>query len=90
MSLWSLYSAPLLAGNDLRTMTDEIKTILMNAEVIAINQDKAVEKPAQKLSEEGKYIAIGNRLRRSLRWAYSIARTIPAEVSVVWATLGIK
>jgi alpha-galactosidase len=42
MSLWALYSAPLLAGNDLRTMTDEIKSILMNAEVIAVNQDKAV------------------------------------------------
>src|SRR5262249_20027986 len=36
MSLWALLSAPLLAGNDLRTMTDEIKSILMNDEVIAV------------------------------------------------------
>jgi alpha-galactosidase len=39
MSLWSLLAAPLIAGNDLRTMTDETKSILMNAEVIAIDQD---------------------------------------------------
>ena len=40
MSLWSLLSAALLAGNDLRTMTPEIKEILTNKEAIAIDQDK--------------------------------------------------
>src|ERR1051326_7375013 len=40
MSLWSMLGAPLLAGNDLRTMTDETKSILMNREVIAIDQDR--------------------------------------------------
>jgi len=39
MSLWALVAAPLLAGNDVRTMTDETKSILMNKEVIAIDQD---------------------------------------------------
>jgi alpha-galactosidase len=39
MSLWSLLAAPLIAGNDLRTMTDETKSILMNREIIAIDQD---------------------------------------------------
>jgi alpha-galactosidase len=39
MSLWSLLAAPLIAGNDLRSMTDETKSILMNREVIAIDQD---------------------------------------------------
>jgi len=53
MSLWSMLSAPLLAGNDLRTMTDETKSILMNAEVVAIDQDPAA-KPTQVLKEEGK------------------------------------
>jgi alpha-galactosidase len=53
MSLWSLLSAPLIAGNDLRNMSDETKSILMNAEVIAIDQDRAA-KPVQTLSSEGK------------------------------------
>jgi alpha-galactosidase len=38
-SLWALLNAPLLAGNDLRSMSDSTKTILMNREVIAVNQD---------------------------------------------------
>jgi alpha-galactosidase len=39
MSLWALTAAPLLAGNDIRTMTPVTKSILMNNEVIAIDQD---------------------------------------------------
>jgi len=39
MSLWSLTAAPLLAGNDIRTMSEVTKSILMNKEVIAIDQD---------------------------------------------------
>lgn len=38
-SLWCLLAAPLIAGNDLRNMTPEIKEILTNKEVIAVNQD---------------------------------------------------
>jgi alpha-galactosidase len=38
-SLWALLNAPLIAGNDLRTMSDSTKLILMNREVIAVNQD---------------------------------------------------
>jgi alpha-galactosidase len=39
MSLWALTASPLLAGNDIRTMTAETKAILLNKEVIAIDQD---------------------------------------------------
>jgi alpha-galactosidase len=39
-SFWALLAAPLIAGNDVRSMTPEIKEILTNAEVIAVNQDK--------------------------------------------------
>jgi len=51
MSLWSLLAAPLIAGNDLRTMSDETKSILMNTEVIAIDQDPNY-KPATSVSSE--------------------------------------
>jgi alpha-galactosidase len=40
MSLWAILAAPLLAGNDLRSMSPEILAILTNREVIAIDQDK--------------------------------------------------
>jgi alpha-galactosidase len=39
MSLWALVASPLLAGNDVRSMTDATKAILMNKEVIAVDQD---------------------------------------------------
>jgi alpha-galactosidase len=41
MSLWAILAAPLLAGNDLTTMTPETIGLLTNREVIAIDQDRA-------------------------------------------------
>lgn len=38
-SFWCLFSAPLMAGNDLKAMTPEILEILTNPEAIAIDQD---------------------------------------------------
>jgi alpha-galactosidase len=40
MSLWALTAAPLLAGNDIRSMSDATKSILLNKEVIAVDQDR--------------------------------------------------
>jgi alpha-galactosidase len=39
MSLWALLAAPLLAGNDLRSMNAETREILTNPEIIAVDQD---------------------------------------------------
>lgn len=39
MSLWAILSAPLIAGNDLRTMDATTKELLTNPEVIAVDQD---------------------------------------------------
>ena len=39
MSLWVLVAAPLLAGNDIRRMTEATREVLLNKEVIAIDQD---------------------------------------------------
>ncbi len=38
-SLWCIQAAPLIAGNDLRTMNQETKEILINSELIAVDQD---------------------------------------------------
>ncbi|HEX4269488.1 MAG TPA: glycoside hydrolase family 27 protein [Steroidobacteraceae bacterium] len=38
-SLWALLNAPLIAGNDLRHMSKEVRDILTNREVIAVDQD---------------------------------------------------
>lgn len=38
-SLWAIVAAPLIAGNDVRTMSAATKEILTNREVIAVDQD---------------------------------------------------
>jgi alpha-galactosidase len=39
-SMWCMLAAPLIAGNDLRSMSEDTRQILINKEVIAVNQDK--------------------------------------------------
>jgi len=39
LSMWAMFSSPLMTGNDIRTMTRETAEILTNKEVIAIDQD---------------------------------------------------
>lgn len=52
LSLWALLAAPLLAGNDLRSMNQATRAILMNKEVIAVNQDP-LGKPAHRVMKDG-------------------------------------
>ena len=89
MSLWSLLSAPLLAGNDLRTASPEILAILTNREVIAIDQDKAGHQATRltkdneeeiwtkELADGGKAIGFFNR------------GTSPATMRLKWSDAGI-
>jgi alpha-galactosidase len=51
-SMWSMLAAPLLAGNDLPNMTPEVKEILTNKDVIAIDQDK-LGKQGRRVYSEG-------------------------------------
>ena len=89
MSLWAILAAPLLAGNDLRSMTPAILNILTNREVIAVDQDKDGKQGtrvwksgdqeiwSRPLSGGARAIAIFNRASES------------AKVTVRWADLGI-
>lgn len=50
--MWCMMNSPLLAGNDLRTMSSETIEILTNKEIISLNQDKGFRQ-AQRYSREG-------------------------------------
>ncbi|HEY4954425.1 MAG TPA: glycoside hydrolase family 27 protein [Gemmatimonadaceae bacterium] len=39
LSLWAIMAGPLIAGNDVRTMSAATKAVLLNPEVIAVDQD---------------------------------------------------
>ncbi len=69
MSLWAILAAPLLAGNDLSKMDENTKSILMNKEVIAVDQDKlgsqgfrlgALQTWVRQLADGAKAVALFN------------------------------
>ena len=51
-SMWAMLASPLLAGNDLPNMKPEIKAILTNRDVIAIDQD-ALGQQASRIYADG-------------------------------------
>jgi len=53
-SMWSMLSAPLMAGNDLRKMDKSTQEILTNGDVIAVNQD-SLGQQATKFMDMGEY-----------------------------------
>ena len=84
MSLWSLLSAPLIAGNDLSNMSDETKSILMNGDVIAIDQDTAVH-PVQRLAKQGTVEVLTRRMADGSTVVGFFNRgSAPASASVAW------
>lgn len=52
-TLWCMLNSPLLAGNDLRNMSQQTIDILTNTEIIALNQDPLAYQ-ARKLVDKGK------------------------------------
>jgi alpha-galactosidase len=90
MSLWALLAAPLLAGNDLSTMTPETVAILTNHDVIAVDQD-AAGKQGDRVSAEGP-IEIWARPLADGSKAVVIFNRHPSPLTahVDWSTLGFK
>jgi len=50
-SMWAMLASPLLAGNDLPNMKPEVREILMNRDVIAIDQDKLGKQASRAYSD---------------------------------------
>jgi alpha-galactosidase len=89
MSLWAMLAAPLLAGNDLRTMTPAVRDILLNRDVIAVDQD-----PDGKQGSRAWVSGDQEIWTRSLAGGASAVAAFnrgaaPATVAVRWADLKI-
>ncbi|GIG41650.1 glycoside hydrolase family 27 protein [Cellulomonas phragmiteti] len=52
MSMWAMLSAPLIAGNDMRNMSADVRAVLTNREVLAIDQDPLVRQ-ADRVRDDG-------------------------------------
>lgn len=70
LAIWAVIAAPFLLSNDLRTITPEIKELLLNREVIAIDQDP--------LGIQGRQLKKGNGVEV---WARPVMPRIGNEYS---------
>jgi alpha-galactosidase len=87
-SLWAMMAAPLMAGNDLTKMPPETRSILLNREVIAIDQDARGE-AGRRISKVGDLEVWGRPLSNGSRAVVLFNRGKgPASIAVKWSDIG--
>jgi alpha-galactosidase len=87
-SMWAMWSAPLLAGNDIANMSADTKEILMNKEVIAIDQD-ALGQQGRRVKKMGDLEVWSKQLADGGRALALVNRGVgAAKVSVAWRDIG--
>jgi alpha-galactosidase len=87
-SLWCLLASPLMAGNDIRSMTPEIKDILMNKEVIALNQD-TLGIQGSKIRDDADFEVWSKPLSDGSKGVILFNRSAKkAEIKISWEELG--
>jgi alpha-galactosidase len=90
MSLWALLRAPLIAGNDLRTMTPATREILMNAAVIAIDQDRLALPLKQVVDEPTTKVYVRKLSGGDMALGIFNTADQPAQTKVSWSQLGLS
>jgi alpha-galactosidase len=89
-SFWCLLAAPLMAGNDLRSMDDQTKSILTNANAIKIDQDK-LGIQGSKILDEGDFEVWSKRLSGGERAMIFFNRNERENTFAInWKQLGVK
>ncbi len=90
MSLWAILAAPLLAGNDLRDMSEDTRKVLMNKEVIAIDQDKLGRQGFRVSKDNGAEMWVKPLENGDLALALINRGDIMTSVPANWEILGLK
>jgi alpha-galactosidase len=90
MSLWAILAAPLLAGNDLRSMSPEILSILTNREVIDVDQDKLGKQGKQAWKSGDQEVWTRSLAGGSQAVAMFNRATEPATIKIKWADLNLN
>jgi alpha-galactosidase len=87
-SLWATLAAPLMAGNDLRAMSEEIRAILTNTEVIAVDQDR-LGRQGRRVRKDGDLEIWARELADGSRAVVLFNRgAAEAEIAVAWPEIG--
>jgi len=88
-SLWAVMAAPLMAGNDLREMSDATRAILTAPEVIAIDQDR-LGRQGRRVARSGTTEAWARELADGSRAVLLLNRgEAPMAVAAPFAAIGI-
>jgi alpha-galactosidase len=87
-SMWALFSAPLLAGNDISSMTADTKEILLNREVIAIDQDP-LGRQGRRVKKTGDQEIWSKQLEDGSRAVVLLNRGPAAtKIAISWTDIG--
>jgi len=88
-SFWALLAAQLMAGNDVRQMTPDVRDILLNREVIAINQDP-LGRQGTRIRDDGELEVWSKPLQGDARAVILFNRgKADGTISVSWQELGL-
>jgi alpha-galactosidase len=88
-SLWAMMAAPLIAGNDIAHMDADTRTILLNQEVIAVDQDPLGQQ-GRRIRDDGDLEVWARPLADGSRAVILFNRSAaPASISVAWPELGL-
>jgi len=89
-SLWAMLAAPLIAGNDLRSMTQNTIDILTAPEVIAVDQD-SLGKQGRRVAIQNKSLEVWARALSDGGTAVALFNRSPNPTSIVaeWVNIGI-
>jgi alpha-galactosidase len=89
-SMWCLFAAPLMAGNDLQAMKPEIRAILTDAEAVAVDQDP-LGMQGRKVRDRGALEVWMKPLADGSRAVVLLNRgTEVAPMSVQWEDVGLS
>src|SRR4051794_35693666 len=91
LSLWAISGAPLLAGNNLATMSSDTRAVLTNSEVIAVDQD-SLGAQGVKVAEETAGLQVYSKTLSGTgrRAVVLLNRTgSAANITARWANLGL-
>lgn len=89
-TMWCMLAAPLIAGNDIRTMTKETQAILTHQKMIAVNQD-VLGKQGFKIVDKGHFEVWQKPLSgNEIAICFLNRDTKDLEMNVDWESLPIK
>jgi alpha-galactosidase len=88
-SFWCMLASPLMMGNDLRIMTDDILKVLTDKDVIALDQDPLGKQGYRVIDEEGREVWVKELSNGD--WAVCMLNdsAADAQMSLAWSDLPV-